>query len=232
MMYKTHFQTGVLFGLAADAAAAAARHPLPLAVTAALPLACGYLSAIPDVDHHCAKIRYACPPARWLFLFARMLVGVSAGLPYLFVTWRFWIIPRLTLDWSYESRRRMLYWMDHRRITHTRDFPLWLGLAVEPLGLWSDRLLPGGWWWLIGPATALGCWAHRAGDRLTKSGVPGWSWQMDRPSRGWRVRTGRNSWSEGTFAKAQGFASVALVWLLAGTPGMAGIGPLVRAWGG
>ena len=210
-MYKHHFESGVLAGLGFDAVAMLIGHPLPLVPAVALPLACGYAAAINDVDHHCAKIRFACPPARWLYLLIRFFVGLSAGRPCWYVSSG--LIPWPSLGWTAESERRMRYWMGHRRITHTIDFAVWLGLAVLPLGLWA-----GSWWWLAGPAVTLGCLAHRAGDRLTTQGVPSWSWRMDRPARGWIVRTGRNSLSEGAFAVVQSAASLGLVWVLAGAP--------------
>lgn len=214
MMFRTHAATGALFGLAIDAAAAAAGHPLPAPAAAAFPVACGYCSAVPDVDHHNGKIRFALPPARWLFLLARFFVGLSAGAPCWRRAWFLRVIPYPALGWSDASRRRMDYWLDHRHLTHTIDFAFWLGLAVElPLAVWQGF----GWWLLAGPAVTVGCLAHRAGDRLTKSGVPAWSWRLDDVHKGFYwLRTGH--WGEHAFVVVQYAAIGAVVWVLAGTP--------------
>lgn len=200
MLWRTHFGTGLLFGLTADLALAAAGHPLPVmqavglgsetvvlpvgpAVT--LPILSGYFSAIPDVDHHSAKIRYAVPPARWLYLLVRLVVRLCGG--------------------------EVDYWLGHRRITHTIDFAVWLGLAAA-LPVWWFGL----WWWLPAAVT-LGCWAHRLGDRLTDRGVPAWSWRLDARHR-WIVDT--DSIGEGAFAVVQGAVCVGLCWALLGAPAL------------
>jgi membrane-bound metal-dependent hydrolase YbcI (DUF457 family) len=205
MMYRTHFGTGLLFGLSVDLGAVLTGHPFPVVQAAALPLACGYFSPIPDVDHRNAKIRFAVPPARWLFLFVRTLVGLSAGAPRLRRRWL--VVP--CLDWGPASERRMDYWMDHRRITHTIDFAVWLGILIELPVLWF------GLWWWIGLAVTLGCLAHRLGDRLTDRGVPAWSWRLD-VRRGWRIDT--DSIGESTFALMQGAVCVGMCWALLGAP--------------
>lgn len=196
MMFRTHFASGVLLGLAVDAVAAAVGHPLPFAEAVLFPPACGYLSAIPDVDHHNAWIRHAVPPARWLYLLIRLLLTIRVGC------------------------ERADYWMGHRRITHTIDFAFTLGALVElPLAVWQGV----GWWLLTGPAITAGCLAHRAGDRLTKSGVPAWSWRLDdvRPGFHW-LRTGH--WGEHLFVYVQYAAIAGVVWVLAGLPDPAVLG--------
>lgn len=187
MLFRTHFGSGVLFGLAVDAAATTVGHPLPFAGAVLFPAACGYLSAIPDVDHHNGKIRYAFPPARWLYLLARLALTVRVGAV------------------------RADYWMGHRRITHTVDFAFWLGVAVDvPLLVWRGR----SWWLLAGLAVTVGCLAHRAGDRLTRSGVPVWSWRLDRvrPGFSW-LRTGH--WGEHLFVWVQYAAIGGVLWVRA-----------------
>jgi len=160
MMYRTHFGTGVLFGLGATAGATVAGHPLPAEQAIALPVIVGYLSAIPDVDHHSAKIRFAVPPVRWLYVLVELLVRLVAG------------------------RDRARYWMGHRRITHSLTFAVALGALAAGGSWWA-----GGWWWL-GPAVTLGCAAHLFGDCLTEQGCPLWLPWSGQHHRLLRLRTG------------------------------------------
>lgn len=210
MLWRTHAGTGVLFGLAVDTAAALAGHPLPAEQALALPAVSGYLSAVPDVDHHSARIRHAVPPVRWLYVLVQTVLGMTAGMPRPGLAW-YGLLPRPCLRWPAASERRMRYWMGHRRITHSLPFAAVLGVLAEIPVLWL-----GGWWWL-GPAVALGCVAHLAGDCLTVQGCPLWLPWSGRHYRLLRWRT--SGVGEGVFAGVQGAVSVGLGWVLLGGVG-------------
>lgn len=188
-MWRTHAGTGALFGLAAIGAPLLIGVDLPIQVMGAFPVVSAYASAIPDVDHHSAKIRYAAPPARWLFLFARL-------------------ITRLCLGEEVAQR-----WFRHRGITHTYWFAVSLGGLISWALLLYSLQYPFllGWAW-VGIAVTVGCIAHVEGDCKTNSGCPRWapfSWR-----RCGSRRFSTNSESERTFAVCQTVASAVLATVI------------------
>lgn len=162
MMWRTHAETAVLGSIAVDAGIVAAGVPLTSGVVVfivTLPIYAGYLSTVPDVDHHGAKIRWTVPPARWLYLLVVGLTWVA-----LFQPWR----P----GWRERRRRAIDRWFDHRHIMHSYVTAFVLATLLElALFLWCWNM----WTYALGPAWFVGSAGHIGGDCCTVSRYPIWA---------------------------------------------------------
>lgn len=222
MMWKTHWGTGIMFGLGVDVLAVVAGHPLPGLPACELPILTGYLTAVPDVDHETAKIRYAVPPARSLYVLIRNLVGMRHGLPLPGLVWyddR--TLPRIQWLWTAESKKLMWKWFAHRHFTHSALFAVLFGILLPvtlALLAWVPAALSGLWlqpwrWsflYVLGASTVLGCLAHCFGDWLTVQGIPflaPWSWTR------YRVPWGIACTTSGVGEERVAYAQLAVITL-------------------
>lgn len=175
--WRTHAGTGALFGVAVDGAwlfahAAVPALPAPSAYHAlTLPTLAAYLSAVPDADHHTAKIRYAFPPARWLYLGCRQVAG------WIDVRWRHHFRHRGITHWfSTAYVLGVLTWLACAyaapalvHLVLDLDVNRAMIVVITIVAALMDLVMPPGW--LIGIAMTVGCSAHIVGDSLTVEGT-------------------------------------------------------------